>query len=433
MQDNGIIKTTVENERALISCILTNPSIIEQLDEITSKDFLDQDCMKCYAVIEALHERGEQIDIVSISTTDSSLGTFLVEIVAGYSGLTHEYYAKTVKQRSVLRKLGELGSQIQYKALNLEKDPDEIVDFVQQTTAELYVTKKNEIRTSGEIVGEVLAGIEKLITNPRDVTGITTGFQRLDTKFNGLHNSDLIIMAARPALGKSALALQLAKNVALYGQIPTLFFSLEMSNDQLIQRLIASEAKVDLNKIRNGKLDDIEQQAVRVSGETISSIPLYFNDKANITVRDIKNQIKSFNVKNKQKVGFVVVDYLQLMAMGSGKENMVQMVTEISRGLKMIAKTFNVPVLALSQLSRDVEKRGGKPKLSDLRDSGSIEQDADIVMFLYSKSKSEDAYGEREVELLVEKHRSGACFDSMMSFNGSKMMFTEVASTAWFD
>lgn len=427
MQDNGIIQTTTENEKALIACILIKPELLEILDDITSKDFLDQDCSRCYSIMETLYNQGEQIDIVSIGTVDRTLNLFLVELVAGHStSANYEYYRKTVKQRSVLRKLGELGSEIQLKALNAEKDPEQIIEFLNKETAEIYTTKKNEIRTSEDIITEVLAGVDKLINNPRDVIGITTGFPRLDSKLNGLHNSDLIILAARPARGKSSLALQLAKNVALYNGTPTLFFSLEMSNDQLIQRLIASESKVELGKIRSGKLDQAEQHALKVSGETLSNLPLYFNDRSAISIRDIKNQIKSHNIRNPKKIGFVVVDYLQLMAVGNGgRDNMVQMVTEISRGLKMIAKDFNIPVLALSQLSRDVEKRAGKPKLSDLRDSGSIEQDADIVCFLHSTNVHEDSYGEREIELLVEKHRSGPCFDSKMSFNGAKMLFTE--------
>jgi len=196
---------------------------------------------------------------------------------------------------------------------------------------------------------------ENLLENPQDTTGISTGWGNLDRKTSGLHGTDLIILAARPAMGKSSFALQLARNIAVGANTPTFFFSLEMGAEQLIQRLVSCESKVELNKLKSGRISDIELQALELGAEIIKQSPLFFNDKAGMQLKDMRASIKSHNAKHKDKIGFVVVDYLQLMATGKNTSNMVTEVTEISRGLKMLAKDFNIPVLALSQLSRRLD------------------------------------------------------------------------------
>jgi replicative DNA helicase len=293
----------------------------------------------------------------------------------------------------------------------------------------LYSTQQSS-KTTEEITSEVVEIIEKMRANPSGVTGIPTGFENIDRHLSGLQKTDLLILAARPGRGKSSFALQIAKNAALYARVPTMFFSLEMGSEQLMQRLIASESRVSLSSMRSGQITDEEMLAIRASKEVIDSIPLYFNDKGSITIPEIRKCVKAHNKSAKGKnspVGLIIVDYLQLMGIGS-KENMVQAVTEISRGLKMLAKDFNVPVIALSQLSRNVESRGGEPRLSDLRDSGSIEQDADIVAFLHSDKNEEDAFGNKNIAFLVEKHRNGSTFKQSFEFNGARMLFREVTN-----
>ncbi len=415
-------------EESLLSCFLMSPDTFNVVgDWFTQSDFYDSNNGEIFKAIKHLSDSGEVVDLISVAQQVKTLElkTHSAQILtqAGSSS-SYEYYAKLVKEYATKRKLDEIGKVLSYQATGETKSEDLIKDL-EQKLADLTATQKGggEINTK-EQVDEILENIKRLKDNPQDVTGITTGFGKLDMKLSGLHTSDLIILAARPARGKSAFALQLARNVA-YAHHPVLFFSLEMGAEQLIQRLVASESKVDLGKIRSGRVTDIEVQALELGGDIIKTLPLYFNDKAGVQVKDIRSQLKLHNSRQ-EKIEFVIVDYLQLMAIGKNSNNMVQDVTEISRGLKMIAKEFNVPVLALSQLSRKVEERGGKPKLSDLRDSGSIEQDADIVMFLHADNPDEDSFGNKDIELLIEKHRNGSTGSLPLKFQGSKMTFCEV-------
>jgi len=432
--DNKTIETTIEHEKQLIGCILMTPEILEDLDEITSEDFLDHNCSTIYSAIVKLVEEGSVVDLTSLNNV-VSLPEFIIEcmtLVHAPSG--YHYYAKIVKERSTLRKLYSITSTVAVKSGNSESSPEELVDYINSNLSDLYTRKIKETVTAEEAVKSVMDLVHTRMANPTDVTGVTTGFPSVDRLLNGLHKTDLIILAARPARGKSAFALQLAKNVALYGKTPTMFFSLEMGTEQLVQRLVASESRVSISSLSTGRISQNEEIALEIASKTIGFLPLFFNDKAGLKLKDIKRQIKAYNHKNKVPLGLIIVDYLQLMAIGNDKANMVQVVTEISRGLKMIAKEFNLCVVALSQLSRDVEKRGGKPKLSDLRDSGSIEQDADIVCFLHSPEKELDSYGNRGIELLVEKHRSGPTGKCCFNFKGENMTFTETVDVSkWVD
>lgn len=419
-----------ELEQSLLACFIMNPDTFNVVgDELTSKDFTDPRHGVIFESIKALSDGGEAIDLVTLNqrVKTSDLKVYLAEILGTIgSASNYQYYIKLVKEASIKRQLEEIGKGLAYQSTGDSKSED-LIQGLEQKLADLTATTKGggEINT-GEAVDEVIENVKRLKDNPQEVVGITTGFDRLDMKLSGLHSSDLLILAARPARGKSALALQLARNVALKAKVPTLFFSLEMGAEQLVQRLIASESKVELGKIRSGRVSDKEMEALGLGAEIIKVLPLYFNDKAGVQVKDIRSQIKLHNSKSKDKIGFIIVDYLQLMAIGKNTSSMVQEVTEISRGLKMIAKEFNVPVMALSQLSRNVESRGGKPKLSDLRDSGSIEQDADIVMFLHSETADEDPFGQKDIELLIEKHRNGSTGSIPLKFDGSKMTFLEI-------
>lgn len=420
-------------ENTLIGCFLLTPDTFNLVgDWFTESDFSENNS-KLFTAIKTLNDSGEPIDLITLNSKlkDKTLILHATELLSSIgSAANYEYYAKIVKEASTRRRLSEVGQVLTYQA-NSETPTEDIIKLTEQKIADITSTSKakgGEIDTK-ECVDEIIDNVKKLRDSPQDVTGTSTGFHSLDMKLSGLHGTDLIILAARPARGKSAFALQLARNVAIT-KTPVLFFSLEMGAEQLVQRLVAAESKVSLTAIRSGRVSDVEVQALELGGEIIKSIPMYINDKAGIQVKDIRSQLKLHNSRNSDKIGFVIVDYLQLMAIGGNSKNMVQDVTEISRGLKMIAKDFGVPVLALSQLSRDVEKRGGKPKLSDLRDSGSLEQDADIVLFLHSSDGEEDSMGNKHIELLVSKHRNGSVGDIPLSFNGSKMTFSEVDNTS---
>lgn len=432
--DNKTIQSTIDHEKQLVGCLLLNSESLSEID-LTPEDFLDSNCNNTYAAIIKLVNQGDIIDLTSVNNI-VHLPEFLVEcmtVVSAPSG--YPYYAKIVKERSVLRKLHSITTNVSVKSGNAEQPPEELIEYINQSLADIYTAKTKDTLTSQEAVDIVMEGIRIKMLNPTDVTGVTTGFPSLDAILSGLHKTDLVILAARPATGKSALALQLAKNVSLYGSIPVMFFSLEMGTEQLVQRLVASESKVSISDLATGRIDENEKNALEIASKTIGFLPLFFNDKVGLKLKDIRRQIKAHNHRHKDPVGMIIIDYLQLMAIGgAGRDNMVQVVTEISRGLKMIAKEFNCCVLALSQLSRDVEKRGGKPKLSDLRDSGSLEQDADIVLMLSSEHKELDSYGNRGIELEVAKHRSGPTGSCFFNFKGANMTFTETQDISkWTD
>lgn len=401
--------------------------------EMKSTDFLDTRHQAIYSAMCQLSDHGEPIDILTVNTqlrkNKDDIDQYYIADLVGMVGSasTYEFYAKRVKEESKIRQLIEITTMTSERAKDGSNQADTLIRSMEEKLASLQSTE----RGSGTIdtavaVDYVLADVIRLKNNPQDTTGLTTGWGSLDRKTSGLHESDLIILAARPAKGKSSFALQLARNVAIEAKTPVFFFSLEMGAEQLIQRLVSCESKVELNKIRNGRVSDTELQALELGSQIIKSAPLFFNDRAGIQIKDIRSALKLHNARHDTKIGFVVVDYLQLMATGVHTSNMVTQVTEISRGLKMIAKDFNIPVLALSQLSRDIEKRGGKPRLSDLRDSGSIEQDSDLVMFLSSDNDEQDSYGGKEVELIIAKHRNGACGELSFNFNAAKMNFLEV-------
>lgn len=432
--DNKTIQSTIDHEKQLVGCLLLNSESLSEID-LTPEDFLDSNCNNTYAAIIKLVNQGDIIDLTSVNNI-VHLPEFLVEcmtVVSAPSG--YPYYAKIVKERSVLRKLHSITTNVSVKSGNAEQPPEELIEYINQSLADIYTAKTKDTLTSQEAVDIVMEGIRIKMLNPTDVTGVTTGFPSLDAILSGLHKTDLVILAARPATGKSALALQLAKNVSLYGSIPVMFFSLEMGTEQLVQRLVASESKVSISDLATGRIDENEKNALEIASKTIGFLPLFFNDKVGLKLKDIRRQIKAHNHRHKDPIGMIIIDYLQLMAIGgAGRDNMVQVVTEISRGLKMIAKEFNCCVLALSQLSRDVEKRGGKPKLSDLRDSGSLEQDADIVLMLSSEHKELDSYGNRGIELEVAKHRSGPTGSCFFNFKGANMTFTETQDISkWVD
>lgn len=423
--DNKTIQSTIDHEKQLVGCLLLNPENLSEVD-LTSEDFLDINSSSTYSAIVKLINQGDIVDLTSVNNIVNN-SVYLIECMSIVSAPSnYAYYAKVVKERSTLRRLHSITTNVSVKSGNAEQSPEDLIEYINQSLADIYTVKTKDILTSQEAVDIVMEGVHRKMLNPTDVTGVTTGFPSLDHILSGIHKTDLVILAARPARGKSAFALQLAKNVSLYGNTPVMFFSLEMGTEQLVQRLVASESKVSISSLSTGRIDENEKIALETASKTIGFLPVFFNDKVGLKLKDIKRQIKAHNHRHKEPIGMIIIDYLQLMAIGgTGRDNMVQVVTEISRGLKMIAKEFNCCVLALSQLSRDVEKRGGKPKLSDLRDSGSLEQDADIVMFISGDQKDPDSYGNKNVELSIEKHRNGATGSCFFNFKGSNMTFTE--------
>ncbi len=300
----------------------------------------------------------------------------------------------------------------------MDQAQKKIYDVTNISSIHKFVEMKDELAEAWE-------RLDRLHNSGDGLRGVPTGFKELDEKLSGLQKSDLIILAARPSVGKTALALDIARQTAIYHNTPVGIFSLEMSSQQLVDRMLAAQSNVDAWKMRTGKgIREDDFAAIRQSLDTLSKAPIFIDDQPGNNILKMRSVAR--RLKNEKGLGLIVVDYLQLMMTTKNYDSMVNQVTEISRSLKNLARELEVPVLALSQLSRAVEQRGGKPKLSDLRDSGSIEQDADLVMFIHREDKSkntEESEKTNIAEILIEKHRNGATGKVELFFNEKRVTF----------
>lgn len=407
-------------ERALLGAILLKPDVMHDISvSVFPESFYADKHRQIYHAIMELFVKGDPIDFLSVTTQlkkDSQLdriggASYVSELIENVpaAGNAH-YYAELVQSKAILRGLINAADDIAELGYT---DPDNIDETLDQAEKKVYnVTNAivaQKFKTLGSSLKEAWERFEHLNANQDEQRGVPTGFNSLDNILAGLQKSDLIILAARPSMGKTTFALDLTRNAALQYQAHVGFFSLEMSDQQLVDRLLAAEAGVDSWKLRTGKLrTDQEFEAVQAAMAKLSDAPIYIDDQPGSNILKMRSSAR--RLKNEHGLDLLVVDYLQLMHPTSAKasDSMVQQVTEISRSLKLLARELDVPVLALSQLSRAVEQRGGKPRLSDLRDSGSIEQDADVVMFIHRDDKvNKESERPNIAEILVEKHRNG--------------------------
>ncbi len=449
--NSNLIPQNIEAEEAVLGAILVNPSVITKVVEfITPDSFYKPAHRHVYDAMLQLFNQNERIDIVSVSDV-LNLNSKL-EIIGGRAFINDlgfktittaniEYYAKIVQEKAVKRSLINAGSEI--VSLGYDLNPtDESLDTAEKLIFD--IASKKATKDMSHVKDLVLASYEKIeyrYNHKDELTGITTGFYELDNFTNGLQRSDLIILAARPSMGKTAFALNIAQNIAIKEKIPVAIFSLEMSKEQLVQRMLCSEAEVDTQKIRTGNMQrkDWDKLANAMSG--ISEAPLYIDDTAGCTLTDIRAKCRRLAMEEKN-LGLIVIDYLQLME-GSGKEERIQQISSISRGLKTLARELDVPVIALSQLSRAVEQRKDRrPMLSDLRESGAIEQDADIVMFIYRddyynrEERDEDvpkATGkEGKSDIIIAKQRNGPVGNFELLFQANITKFKNPMKTDIF-
>jgi replicative DNA helicase len=433
----------LEAEMYLLASILIRPDTLHDiLVYLRPEHFYAEKHRIIFKHILELLEKNEPIDLVTLSSKlrdskslDSVGGIDYLTEIAGSVGTSasSDFFAKEVYKKAVLRdlirasnKIGEFGyDETEELDSTLEKCEKEIYDITQRigNTSAQFVEIKNTLE-------EAWARIEKMHERKGELRGVGTGFKDLDNLLSGWQKSDLVILAARPSVGKTSLALDFVRNAAVHGKHSVAFFSLEMSKEQLVDRMVSAESKVNSWKLRTGaKLYDNEWQLLQESLSRLRASNIFIDDEPAISPIKLKSKLRKMN--SKAKIDLVIVDYLQLMSSHKHYDNMVNQVTEISRSLKGIAKEFNVPVIALSQLSRAVETRGGKPKLSDLRDSGSIEQDADVVMFIhrddYQKSASDrENTGMMEAEILIEKHRNGPTGYVKLHFDKDKTTFVSI-------
>jgi replicative DNA helicase len=407
-----------EAEQAVLGSILLEPSVIVTVTErLRPEDFYRQAHQRLFQVMVELSERGEPVDLVTL--TSELRDRKLLEEVGGVPYLTElssvvptaanvEYYAKIVEEKSVLRRLIRTATQI---AASGYTGSEELGDLLNEAERRILEISQRRIRGSGfvpirDILLESYEQIEAQHFNKTGISGIPTGFVDLDRMTSGLKGSDLIILAARPSMGKTAFALNVAQNVGVRQGKTVAIFSLEMSASQLVMRMLAAEGNIDAQAFRTGNLNEEDWEKLTMAMSALSEAPIFIDDTPGLTVYDIRAKLRRLQAE--QGLGLVVIDYLQLIT-GRGRESRQQEISEISRSLKLMAREFDVPIIALSQLSRAVEQRQDKrPMLSDLRESGSIEQDADMVAFLYRDDYyNEDSEKKNIAELIIGKQRNG--------------------------
>ena len=422
-------------ERSLLGSILIDDeALVDVADKIAANDFYDRKHRQIFGAMVKLYQKHSPIDMLTVSNELKSQG-ILVEAggVEYLSDLTNYVpsaahaveYARIVREAAVRRNLTKAGEKIADLAYKTDEDVESILS---QAEADLYSvsedSQQNEMVGLESLLSDAFEKMTYLHQNKDKLRGVQTGFKDLDKMTAGLQKSDLIILAARPAMGKSTLAQNIAYNVAMREKKTVLFFSLEMSNSQVVDRMISEASGVDSWNIRTGNLTQEDFSRISDAMGEMSEIPLKFEDKPGMTVMEMKT--KAQREAHKGELGLIVIDYLQLMR-GSRNfgDNRVQEISDISRGLKLLAKELDVPVLALSQLSRSVEARPDKrPMLSDLRESGSIEQDADIVMFVYREDYyNPDTDRKHITDLIIGKHRNGPVGTVELYFHPEKLKF----------
>ncbi|MDN3023735.1 replicative DNA helicase [Streptomyces sp. S.PB5] len=419
--------------------LLSKDAIADVVEILKGHDFYKPAHETIFQAILDVYAKGEPADPITIAAELTKRGE--INKVGGASYLhtlvqtvptaaNAEYYAEIVHERAVLRRLVEAGTRITQMGYAADDDVDEIVNRAQ---AEIYAV--TEQRTSedylplGDIMEGALDEIEAIGSRTGEMTGVPTGFTDLDSLTNGLHPGQMIVIAARPAMGKSTLALDFARAASIKNNLPSVIFSLEMGRNEIAMRLLSAEARVALHHMRSGTMTDEDWTRLARRMPEVSAAPLYIDDSPNLSMMEIRAKCR--RLKQRNDIKLVIIDYLQLMQSGKRSESRQQEVSDMSRNLKLLAKELEVPVIALSQLNRGPEQRTDKkPQVSDLRESGSIEQDADMVILLHR----EDAYEKEspragEADIIVGKHRNGPTATITVAFQGHYSRFVDMAQT----
>ncbi|AAT90121.1 replicative DNA helicase [Leifsonia xyli subsp. xyli] len=424
-------------QSALGGMLLSKDAVADVVEVVRGTDFYIPKHEIVYDAILSLYSHGEPTDVITVTDELTKLGELSRAGGAEYlhtltslvpTAANAGYYANIVAEKALLRRLVEAGTRITQMGYKAE---GEVLDLVNNAQAEIYsVTGTQEVEDYVPLTEAVTVAIDEIEASKHkdgSMTGVPTGFTELDELTNGLHPGQMIIVAARPALGKSTLALDFARAAAIKHDLPTIFFSLEMGRSEIAMRLLSAEATVPLQHMRKGTVDNRDWTTIAATRGRINDAPLYIDDSPNMTLVEIRAKCRRL----KQRVGLkmVIIDYLQLMTSGKRVESRQQEVSEFSRALKLLAKELQVPVIALSQLNRGPEQRADKlPALSDLRESGSIEQDADVVVLLHRESAYEkDNPRAGEADLIVAKHRNGPTKTVKVAFQGMYSRFADMA------
>ena len=435
VQAGKVPPQNLDAEKSLLGAVLIDEEVLADISEhVTPKDFYDKRHAVIYDGMMRLYEKHKPVDLLTL--TDELKRKKELDTIGGSAYLTEltnyvptsahaEAYAELVAQKAVRRRLIKASSEISEMGFDEETTTQELLE---KAEAELFSVSdqslKQDLTSLESILTESFDRMEELHRNKGSLRGIRTGYRDLDNMTAGLQRSDLIILAARPAMGKTTLVTNLAYNVATIAKQPVLFFSLERSKDQLVDRMLADASGVDAWNIRTGNLSDQDFSKLSEAMGEMAEAPIYIDDTPGLSVLEMRT--KARRAAHEAPLGLVIVDYLQLMtAAGRSDGNRVQEVSEISRGLKLIARELNVPVIALSQLSRSVESRSPQiPQLADLRESGSIEQDADIVAFIYREAYyNPDTERENVTDLIIAKHRNGPVGKVELYFHPERLRF----------
>ncbi len=421
------------------SLMLDRDAIIRVADTVIADDFYDARHALIYENMLELYEKNVSIDILTVSNRleekkllqragGSSYLTSLVNAVPSSANVA--YYASIVRKKGTLRRLIKSSGEITNLAFGEQGDVEDILDEAEQ---KLFGVSQKHLKQNfipvSTILHETFERIDELHREKGKLRGVATGFLDLDRLLGGFQKSNLIVLAARPSMGKTAMALDIMRSIAVNSKVPAAIFSLEMSKDELVDRLLASQSDVNLWKIRTGQLTENDFEKINYGMGSLADAPIFIDDAAGSNIMEMRT--KARRLKAEHDIGLIIVDYLQLMT-GRSQENRVQEVSEISRSLKILARELNVPVLALSQLSRGVENRPDKvPQLADLRESGSIEQDADVVMFIYREDmyKGKDSSRPHVAEIHVKKHRNGPTGQVDLYFDNERASFRNLDKT----
>lgn len=441
-KDARIPPQNLDAETSLLGGILIDTdAVVKIADTVSPEDFYDEKHGIIYSAVQSLYEKHSPIDVLTVA--DKLRASGQLDTIGGASYLTElsndvptaahvEQYASIVSQKAIRRRLIKASQDITTYGYDESKSLQELISDAEASLFDVSQKHvKQDIVNLESILSDSFERLDELHKDKGKIRGIPTGFKDLDGILAGFQRSDLIILAARPSMGKTALALNLAHNVATKAGESVLLFSLEMSKEQLVDRMLAMESGVDAWALRTGNLSDQDFERISHAMGTLSEAQIYIDDTPGITVSDMRT--KARRESHKHPLGLIIVDYLQLMSGGakfSGESNRVQEITEISRGLKGLARELNVPMIALSQLSRTVETRHPQiPQLSDLRESGSIEQDADVVAFIYREDYyNQESERQNITDVFIKKHRNGPVGGVELYFDREKQRFRSLES-----
>lgn len=433
MSDLKVPPHSEEAEQSVLGAILIDKdAIIEVANFLQSEHFYDRNNGVIFEAILTLFEKREPVDLVTLS--DALKKKKMLQEVGGMSYLTTlannvptsaniEYYGRIVKNNFTKRQLISVSSRISEMSFDQSADVKEILDKTEQS---VFAISQEHLTQNFLPIRDALAEsfdrLDEIQANAGGLRGIPTGFKDLDSKLAGLQNSNLIILAARPGVGKTSLMLNIAQHVAVKNKKTVGMFSLEMSKEELVDRLLVSQAEIDAWKLKTGRLEDQDFEKLQEAMGVLGDSPIFIDDTPGISIMEMRTKARRLQVE--QNLSLLIVDYLQLAYAGKSLENRVQEVSYISQNLKNLARELKIPVIAASQLSRAVEARGSKvPQLADLRESGAIEQDADVVMFIYRPDEEQTKEDQFPVKLLVAKHRNGPTGEIDLMFKGNRIKF----------